>query len=81
MLLSSFFRAMCVQDPNPRCICRDGFEGDPTLRCYPRDIDATCSCKEVLLTSSGKLNTILDFRNNFDSRNMFLSTIAFLKIL
>ena len=52
-VLKCGFRALCVLDPQPRCICRDGFEGDPNLRCYPREVDVSCACKEVLLSSSG----------------------------
>ena len=53
LVLRCGFRSMCVQDPKPRCVCRDGFEGDPSLRCYPKEVDASCSCREVLLSSSG----------------------------
>ena len=52
-VLKCGFRALCVLDPQPRCICRDGFEGDPNLRCYPREVDVSCACKEVLLSSIG----------------------------
>ena len=63
LVLRCGFRSMCVQDPKPRCVCRDGFEGDPSLRCYPKEVDTSCSCREVLLSSSGpsRLVTIDDF--------------------
>ena len=48
-----FFRANCVQSPIPRCVCREGFEGDPSVRCYPKNPPPTCSCLNVLLTSTG----------------------------
>ena len=53
-VLNCGFRATCIQDPQgPRCVCREGFQGDPTQRCYPIEIDASCSCHEVLLSSTG----------------------------
>ena len=49
----SGFRANCVMDPSPRCVCRDGFQGDPKIRCYPKEVPEKCTCLNVLLTSSG----------------------------
>ena len=47
------FRALCVLEPQPRCICRDGFIGDPLVRCYPREvIEPSCSCREVNIEPS-----------------------------
>jgi hypothetical protein len=57
-VLQCGFRAQCVSDPNPRCVCRDGFQGDPSLRCYPKDIPHNCPCKNVLLSSPGKFKKI-----------------------
>ena len=53
-VLKCGFRANCVHDPTPRCVCRDGFQGDPKVRCYPKNISPTCQCMNVLLSSSGK---------------------------
>lgn len=53
-VLNCGFRAICVKEgTQPRCICRDGFEGDPNSRCFPRQIEPNCDCREVLLSSTG----------------------------
>ena len=57
-VLNCGFRANCVQEPSPRCVCREGFEGDPAVRCYPKNVPASCPCLNVKLSSSGsKLTT------------------------
>ena len=49
------FRAICMQDDSGQahCLCRQGFRGDPRVRCFPIDIQQNCPCNHVELVSTG----------------------------
>ena len=62
-VLKCGFRAQCVYDSTEQahCVCRPGYVGNPTERCYPSDIrksstigkEDVCTCLNIRLISNG----------------------------